>query len=134
MLRRIVPILLCAALLPVAAGSACAADASVVSLRMPRGVTQAFIFLKPEKSPSVSVILFAGGHGALGLKGPSAMTWGSANFLVRSRDLFVREGFQVAVVDAPSDRRGGMNAIFRMSAAHAADIAAVAAHLKKRSG
>ena len=37
----------------------------------------------------------------------------------------------VAVVDAPSDRQRGMNAIFRMSAAHAADIGAVAAHLKK---
>ena len=39
----------------------------------------------------------------------------------------------VAVVDAPSDRQRGMNAIFRMSRAHAADIAAVADYLKKQS-
>jgi pimeloyl-ACP methyl ester carboxylesterase len=37
------------------------------------------------------------------------------------------------VVDAPSDRRLGMTATFRMSAAHAADIGAVAAYLKAQA-
>jgi pimeloyl-ACP methyl ester carboxylesterase len=59
------------------------------------------------------------------------MKWGAGNFLVRSRDLFARHDLMVAVVDAPSDRQEGMNAIFRMGAPHAADIGAVAAHLKK---
>jgi pimeloyl-ACP methyl ester carboxylesterase len=39
----------------------------------------------------------------------------------------------VAVVDAPSDRQGGMNAIFRMSGAHAGDISALAGYLKKQA-
>jgi pimeloyl-ACP methyl ester carboxylesterase len=34
---------------------------------------------------------------------------------------------------APSDRQKGMNAIFRMSSAHASDIAAVSAYLKKQT-
>ena len=43
----------------------------------------------------------------------------------------------VAVIDAPSDQQSGMNAIFRMSGAHAGDIDAVARYLQEggeRSG
>ena len=43
------------------------ADATLVSIPTPRGVKQAFILIKPDK-PVASVILFAGGHGALGLQ------------------------------------------------------------------
>lgn len=111
------------------AGSA-RADSTLVSIQTPRGVKQAFILIKPEK-PVASVILFAGGHGALGLKSASDMKWGTGNFLVRSRDKFAEHNLMVAVIDAPSDQKGGMNAIFRMSRLHADDIAAVAAHLKK---
>jgi len=111
------------------AGSA-HADSTLVSIQTPRGVKQAFILVKPEK-PVASVILFAGGNGALGLKSASDMKWGAGNFLVRSRDKFAEQNLMVAVIDAPSDRQSGMNAIFRMSKAHADDIAAVAAHLKK---
>lgn len=77
-----------------------------------------------------SVILFAGGHGALGLQSASSMSWGAGNFLVRSRQRFAAHGFMVAVVDTPSDRPNGMNAIFRMGPQHAGDISAVAAYLK----
>lgn len=111
------------------AGSA-DAESTLVSIQTPRGAKQAFILIKPEK-PVASVILFAGGHGALGLKSASDMKWGAGNFLVRSRDKFESHNLMVAVLDAPSDRQSGMNAIFRMSKPHADDIAAVAAHLKK---
>jgi len=107
-----------------------AADTSLVSITTPRGAKQAFILIKPDK-PTASVILFAGGHGALGLRSATAMRWGAGNFLVRTREMFARHDLLVAVVDAPSDRQEGMNGIFRMGAAHAADIGAVAAHLKK---
>ena len=105
-------------------------DASLVSIKTPRGVTQKFILIKPE-NPVAAVILFAGGKGALSLKSASAMGWGAGNFLVRSRDKFAGHALMVAVIDAPSDHGANMNAIFRMSKAHADDIAAVAAHLKK---
>lgn len=110
-----------------------AATSTLVSVQTPRGVKQAFILIKPD-NPVASVILFAGGHGALGLKSASSMRWGKGNFLVRMRDAFAAKGFMVAVIDAPSDRQKGMNAIFRMSAAHAGDIGAVAAYLKKEKG
>ncbi len=119
-------------LLLAAMATAQAAGSRLVSIETPRGVKQAFILIAPDK-PVASVILFAGGSGGLGLKSASSMKWGAGNFLVRTRDMFAAEGFAVAVVDAPSDRREGMNAIFRMSAAHAGDIAAVAAYLKKQA-
>jgi hypothetical protein len=107
-------------------------DATVVSVPTPRGVSQAFILIKPDH-PVASVILFPGGHGALGLKSASSMKWGAENFLVRTRDQFAGHNLTVAVVDAPSDHQQGMNAVFRMSGSHANDIGAVVAYLKKQA-
>ena len=107
-----------------------AASAELVIIKTPRGANQAFILIKPEK-PVASVILFAGGNGGLGLKSTTEMAWGKGNFLVRSRDKFAAQGLMVAVMDAPSDNQRGMQATFRFSLEHAADIDAVAAHLKK---
>jgi hypothetical protein len=120
------------ALLFAFAAPADAQSARLVSVTTPRGAKQAFILIKPQK-PVASVILFAGGHGALGLQSATSMNWGAKNFLVRSRDLFASRDLMVAVVDAPSDQPKGMNAIFRMTGAHAGDINAVAAFLKKEA-
>jgi hypothetical protein len=106
---------------------------ALVSIQTPRGATQAFILIKVD-NPAASVILFAGGYGALGLKSESSMKWGTENFLVRSRDKFADHHFMVAVVDAPSDQQQGMSPMFRMSGAHAGDIGAVAAYLKRQAG
>jgi hypothetical protein len=125
--------LISAALFAAAAGPANAASANLVSIQTPRGVQQAFILVSPSQKPVASVILFAGGDGALGLTGASSMKWGAANFLVRTRNMFAARGFMVAVVDAPSDHKDGMSAVFRMSPAHARDIEAVAAHLKNQA-
>jgi pimeloyl-ACP methyl ester carboxylesterase len=115
-----------------AAMTAHAADSRLVSIKTPRGIKQAFILVTPTK-PSASLIMFAGGSGGLGLRSATSMQWGATNFVVRTRDMFAAQGFAVAVVDAPGDRQKGMNAIFRMSAAHAGDISAVAAYLKKQA-
>jgi hypothetical protein len=113
-------------------GDAMAGSTALVTVQTPRGAKQAFILIKPEK-PVASVILFAGGHGALGLKTESTMRWGALNFLVRSREKFAAEDLMVAVIDAPSDHQTGMNAVFRMSHDHAEDIGAVAAYLKAQA-
>ncbi len=113
-------------------GASQAATATLVSIPTPRGVTVSFILIKPDK-PIAAVILFAGGHGALGLKSASSMAWGKENFLVRSREAFAAQDLMVAVIDAPSDQKGGMSAIFRMSGGNAKDIDAVVAYLKKQA-
>lgn len=113
--------------------AAAQADApTLVKIRTPRGATEAFILIKPEK-PVASVVLFAGDLGALGLQSASSMKSLAGNFLVRTRGKFAAHGFMVAVVDAPSDQPQGMKATFRMSDAHAGDIGAVAAYLKKEA-
>jgi pimeloyl-ACP methyl ester carboxylesterase len=114
-------------------GAAQVATPTLVSIHTPRGATQAFILIKAD-NPVASVILFAGGHGALGLRSATTMKWGAEGFLVRCRDQFAAHNFTVAVVDAPSDQQQGMSAMFRMSGAHAGDIGAVAAYLKKQAG
>jgi hypothetical protein len=60
------------------AAPADAQNARLVSVTTPRGAKQAFILIKPQK-PVASVILFAGGHGALGLQSASSMKWGAKN-------------------------------------------------------
>lgn len=116
-------------MLAASTGTTGAATPELVSIATPRGAKQAFIVIKPE-NPVAAVILFAGGHGGLGLKSASTMTWGAGNFLVRSREAFAGQGLMVAVIDAPSDHPQGMSAVFRMGSDHAGDIGAVAAYLK----
>jgi len=78
-----------------------------------------------------SVILLPGGHGNLELN-KSLVARGN-NFLIRTREAFGNQGFQVAVIDAPSDRKpAGMRSGFRQSGEHVADIEAVAHYLRKR--
>ena len=134
MLPRLMLLAVSAGLLALSAAPLSAQSTDFVSLQTPRGTKQAFILIKPQK-PVATVILFAGGHGALRLQSARSMAWGSKNFLVRVRDKFAAQGFMVAVVDAPSDQQSarGMNAIFRMSPAHAQDIGATVAYLKKQA-
>lgn len=121
-------------LLLVTSFSANAAD--LISLNTRSGVEQKFILMTPD-SPKASVILFAGGKGALSLSslfGSPKMNWGKNNFLVRTRNLFVKQGFQVAVVDAPSDKQSkrGMLDGFRDSREHVEDIDHVINYLREK--
>jgi hypothetical protein len=119
-------------LLADSSGAAQVGKPTLVSIQTPRDATQTFILMKVD-NPVASVILFGGGFGLLGLKSASSIEYGEG-FLVRSRAKFADHNFIVAVVDAPSDQQQGMNAMFRMSGAHADDISAVAAYLKEQAG
>ncbi len=106
---------------------------TVITLDTRPGVTQKLILIKPN-NPVASVILFAGGKGDLQLSGPPenpSIGWGKNNFLIRTREDFANHGLMVAVVDAPSDRKGkeGMLWGFRTSNEHLKDMEAVIAYL-----
>jgi dienelactone hydrolase len=97
------------------------------------GVTQRFVYLAPE-NPIASVILFAGGHGGLQISQNGSFKWGETIFLVRTRELFAKNGLSVAVVDAPSDRQSApFLSGFRQTGGHVADIKAVIAWLKQKA-
>ena len=119
-----------AALALVAAVAAPAAAEEVKTIPTRPGVTQSFILLRPSETPVASVILFAGGNGALGLGPDGRMASLGGNFLVRNRARFAEaHGFMVAVPDAPSDHADGLSR-FRASREHAEDIRALIATLR----
>ena len=112
----------------------CQADETIESVQS-RGLTQNFVLTMPDSTPVASVILLAGGHGKLDVGtsfGSVTFGWGKTNNLVRTRQLYADQGFLVATMDAPSDQ-GKMNAIWRMSDAHAEDIKIVANYLKQKA-
>ena len=95
------------------------------------GVKQRALFIEPAGKPVASAILFAGGKGKIGLGKDGTIKRGG-NFLVKTRKLFASHDLLVAVVDAPSDRKGydGMLG-HRITADHAKDIAAVVKRLRE---
>ena len=99
----------------------------VVSKR--ESAEQVFLFMK-VKRPVASGILFVGSEGLLNIEN-GIITQRTRNWLVRSRFKFASEGFNVAVVDSPSDRtnlRGYRDTLF-----HALDIKGVIAYLREAS-
>lgn len=103
----------------------------VIDIPTRPGVTQRFLHLAPSE-PKASVILFAGGHGALNIADSGRFGWGALNFLVRTRETFAAHGLAVAVIDKPSDmpsldRR-------RQTREHAEDVRAVMNWLRKEHG
>lgn len=105
----------------------------IISLQSRKGVTQEYLLLETENA-SANVILFTGGKGKLKLTDEWLARRGY-NFLVRTRELFRQQGFNVAVFNAPSDKRSstGMLFGFRTSDEHVQDISAVVENLKKRN-
>lgn len=124
-------VVLAAALLHgVVGGLPASAAEELITLPTRSGVMQSFYVTMPVGSPAASLILFTGGDGKLRRYGPANLR--SGNFLVRSRDLFVAQGFAVAVIDAPSDESSGMGDDFRVGKAHRGDIGVVIAWLRQR--
>ena len=125
-MRRAAPAVV--ALLLLGTGGAAAEDIKTIPTR--RGVTQSFLLLRRSETPAATVILFAGGNGALHLA-TGHLAGLSGNFLVRNRGRFAEAyGFMVAVPDAPSDHAGGL-ARFRSSAEHAEDVRRLIAALRE---
>ena len=112
---------LLATLAVVAAQRASAEDR--LSLPSRPGVTVALWF-QAAAAPVASVVLFAGGNGAIdGLGG---------NFLIRVRNSFASQGINVAAIDRPSDRATA-DRPYRASADAATDMAVVIAFLKQKA-
>lgn len=106
----------------------------LVKLSTRDGITQSFL-LSTVEQPQGSLVLFAGGHGRIELHNDGRIRWGKNNFLVRSRDYFTAAGFNVAVLDAPSDHYGkaGMKGGFRASEEHAMDVSVVVEYLRRQA-
>jgi len=108
---------------------------AVVDLAVRPGATLRYLALAPAGPARAAVILFTGGQGVANIPDRPDPAWArGGNFLVRSRELFRGHGLYVAVVDAPSDRKGeGGLGSYRIAPGHAEDIAHAIADVRKRS-
>lgn len=80
----------------------------------------------PKPGATATVLLLSGGSGGIGLRDGQPQ---SGNFLIRSREHFRAEGFHVALLGNPSDKRA-LDDAWRTSAAHQADVLAVLQSLR----
>ena len=122
---------LAAILLP----AVCRAQATeVVTLATRPEITQRMLVMQPDK-PLAVLVLMSGGAGNLGIYDNGSMRR-DGNFLVRSRSLFVQQGYAVVLPDTPSDRNAPphLSGSFRESDEHAADIGATIAWARQRFG
>ena len=117
----------------------------VISIATRPNVTVKFLYIFPKsyEEPVAHLILFPGGDGKLGLNRGSIKDAGSLkaayafDFLARTRDDWVEQGFSVALPDVPSGqkdlylpRRG--SAMFRTSPEHKEDIKGIIEFLKSQ--
>jgi len=88
-------------------------------------------WLMVRPGASATLMLLPGGEGSIGAaKGREPR---SKNFLVRTRDMFAAEGFNVAVVGRPSDR-DDLDLNFRAGSAHVEDLRVIADRLGRELG
>lgn len=104
-----------------------------VTINVRPGVTMRYLAVSPGE-PKAAVILLTGGNGVLKLDADGKIGALGGNFLIRTRNLFAREGLYTVALDAASDQQTGMNGQVRLSPQHAQDLAKVIADVKKRSG
>lgn len=108
----------------------------LIELNTRDNVIQKFELIKAE-NPVASLILFVGDHGVLNLTknfGSVEYGWGKSNFLVRIKDDLSKKGFNIVVVDAPSDKQdeNGMLFGFRDTILHHEDMDKVISYLKEK--
>ncbi len=117
----------------------------IISTRQENGVgndldvTVQYMVHLPMGAPKAVVMLFSGGAGGTGITpdGTGGVAAVGNNFLVRSAQLFAEFGFLAVTIDRPSTTQGFSNAEFdqyRVSPAHAQDIATVLAAVTKQYG
>jgi pimeloyl-ACP methyl ester carboxylesterase len=112
-------------------GLACLAPAFADELvKLPTRQTEEITYWwMPHSQPRATLLLFSGGSGGIGYRDGKPQ---SGNFLIRSRDLFFAQGFNVALVGNPTDARQ-MSDRWRASPEHMADVRTIIADIQKQS-
>ena len=107
----------------------------IVTLPTRTNVTQSyFLTSKPNHLQAVA-LLFAGAGGDIQLRRENDKPkFSGGNFLMRSHREFIARGVLAAIIDAPSDQKGGlgMSDEYRLGEQHFTDLSAVVVDLKKK--
>jgi hypothetical protein len=108
----------------------------IVTIPTRPGVTQSFFIAgMGERKAEAAALLFIGGGGGIRLRMEDGQPrFGAGNFLPRSRLEFIRNGILPVIMDNPSDQQtaSGLSDGFRESDAHATDVRATVAEVKRR--
>lgn len=108
----------------------------IVTIPTRAGVTQSFFIASMGAyKPEAAALLFIGGGGGIRLRMEDGQPrFGAGNFLPRSRAEFIRNGILPVIMDNPSDQQGssGLSDAFRESEAHATDVRAAVAEVRRR--
>ncbi len=106
----------------------------VVDLPTRPGVTERMLVLAPAQ-PTATVLLLTGGSGHVLIRDNGEVP-SAENFLVRTRELFLQQGFAVIVLDAPSDRPRPvfLGNAFRDSGEHMLDLGAAVQWARQKFG
>jgi hypothetical protein len=100
-----------------------AADAEAVTIDTTFTVKTPPVRLdKPAHRARASVVLMTGGNGLLNIDATGTITDSTGNFLIRSADLFLRNGLNIMMADAAPAHPTGLNFATRLSATHAAEL------------
>jgi len=113
------------------APAAGAEGALVEDIPLPNGAFDRTLLLTPSGSPHAVLVMFAGGDGILHI-GLNGEIGAPGNFLVRTRDLWVQQGFAVAIPDAPSNDAPGLQGR-RLTSAYGDVISRVVAFAREHT-
>jgi pimeloyl-ACP methyl ester carboxylesterase len=100
----------------------------LVRLSSRPGVKTSYYWMPSDKA-TATVVLLTGGNGSIGFIGGVPT---SNNFLIRSRELFRAQGFNVALAGRPSDK-DDLDLAFRNSPEHVEDLRHMVARIKQDS-
>jgi hypothetical protein len=100
-----------------------AADAEAVTIDTTFTVRTPPVRLdRPARRARASVVLMTGSNGLLGLDATGTIIDSTGNFLIRSADLFLRNGLNVMMPDTAPAHPAGLSVAGRLSATHAAEL------------
>jgi len=105
------------------------ANASVLTIDTD-GSRQNILVLAPTVAPVAAVVMFPGGDGSIGI-GADGRIARAGNFLIRTRDAWLRQGFLFVAVDAAASRAGRPGD--RVGPANLRAIAAIVQAVRQRS-
>ncbi len=103
--------------------------ASTVDLPASGGGKQRVLYMAPA-NPVAALILFPGGDGEIKLR-PDGTPAAGGNFLVRTRDAWVKQGMAVAIPDVPDNQRNLFN--HRTTSDYASDIGQIMAYVRTQT-
>lgn len=108
-----------------------AGESKIYSLKTRPGVEVRFRYFQTDGAPA-TIIYFEGGPGRPDLR----VNYKKFGFGSHARELFHSHGFNLAIVDAPSDQtdfNGGMRPLFRSTAEHTRDSDQVIKWIREKS-